>query len=94
MSVIDQSAPTAGQPTPHPDNNSGGPFGTALFAVGVLGILGLIAGLIALAFVALVRDDNGGGGAAATEPVPHRVRSTSRSASSRSMASSARRPAT
>jgi plastocyanin len=61
MSVIDQPAPAAVPPAPRPDN-SGSPLGTALFAVGVLGILGLIAGLIALAFVALVRDDNGGGG--------------------------------
>jgi plastocyanin len=62
MSVIDQPAPAAVPPAPRPDESSGSPLGTALFAVGVLGILGLIAGLIALAFVALVRDDNGGGG--------------------------------
>ena len=62
MSVIDQPATDpAPPPAPHPDD-SGSPIGTALFAVGVLGMLGLIAGLIALAFVALVNDDGGGGG--------------------------------
>ena len=62
MSVIDQPAPAAVPPAPRPDESSGSPLGSALFAVGVLGILGLIAGLIALAFVALVNDDGGGAG--------------------------------
>ena len=60
MSVIDQPAPAAEAPTPRPDGSSGSPLGSALLAIGVLGVLGLIAGLIALAFVALFNDDSGG----------------------------------
>jgi FtsP/CotA-like multicopper oxidase with cupredoxin domain len=61
MTVIDQpAAAPAPPPSPQPDN-AGSPVGTALFAIGVLGMLGLIAGLIALAFVALANDDSGGG---------------------------------
>ena len=60
MSVINQPAPAAEAPTPRPDGSSGSPLGSALLAIGVLGVLGLIAGLIALAFVALFNDDSGG----------------------------------
>ena len=67
MSVIEQP-PVASGPPPRPPqraDTSAGPtnsFGTAVFGVGVVGFLGLLAALIALAFVALVRDDGGGGG--------------------------------
>ncbi|MDG1265078.1 MAG: multicopper oxidase domain-containing protein [Ilumatobacter sp.] len=63
MSVIDQPASATVPPTPRPDDSSGSLLSSSLFALGVLGILGLITGLIALAFVALVRDNNGSGGA-------------------------------
>jgi FtsP/CotA-like multicopper oxidase with cupredoxin domain len=66
MTVIDQSTTDA---TPPPQQGGGagsGPLGALLFAVGALGILALIAALIALAFVAVFNDDSGGGSAAAS----------------------------
>jgi plastocyanin len=59
MSVVDrppaEDAPTA----PTTGTSSGGLIGTALFTVGVLAILAIVAGLIVLAFVALASDDSG-----------------------------------
>ena len=67
MTITDQPATEAVPPPPQSDDSSGGMIGTALFALAALGILAMIAGLIALAFVALFNDDSGGdGGSSAT----------------------------
>lgn len=64
MSVIEQPGVASGPPRQPDSSSPSNSIGTLAFVVGALGIMTLIAGLIALAFVALLRDNSGGGEAA------------------------------
>ncbi|WP_162142075.1 multicopper oxidase domain-containing protein [Ilumatobacter coccineus] len=68
MTVIDTPDAPSGPPPMVPQradtSSSSNTFGTMIFSAGVLGVFAMIAALIALAFVALLRDNSGGGEAA------------------------------
>lgn len=61
MTVIEQPRVASGPPPSVPPQSPSNSIGTLAFVVGALGIMTLIAALIALAFVALLRDNSGGG---------------------------------
>ncbi|MEL6893815.1 MAG: hypothetical protein AAFP84_19640, partial [Actinomycetota bacterium] len=61
MTVIDRPTNVA-TPPPAPEDRSGDSFlGKILFAGGILGVILMVAGMIALGFVALFRDGGGSG---------------------------------